>query len=295
MLAGPAPVRRGSSRRAAAASRLAIAAPAARRRDEARCRRRPRASVAAVRARRRARPRRRRRARAPRARTATPSAPPARACAGPCSSWPGRPRPRWPRATAAPARSRPCRGPRRECSARPRIIGRHGIAGTPPLEAPASPAAPARPRALRPRAPRLGGEHGAARAPGLAALQRRARRRPRRLHAGGAVARHLLPRRQDRLLRRPDDAHRERLRDARGRPAADDAARLVDAGAPEQPRRGRLPPSSCAASRFALDPGTGPTEIAGTVDGHARCSSRSARPPASAARRASWRSRPLWR
>ncbi len=76
------------------------------------------------------------------------------------------------------------------------------------------------------RAGRVGGADGSPRAAGLVLLSGGPGGGPRALRLLGPVARDLLPRRQDRLLGRPDDADRDRLRDPRGRPAADGPPRL---------------------------------------------------------------------
>ena len=90
--------------------------------------------------------------------------------------------------------------------------------------------------AVRPDPRGVGGPDGGARPPGLVVLHRGPGGGPRALRLLGAVARHLLPRRQDRLLGRPDDAHRLRLRDEGGRPAADDPPRLQHVSPPDEPR-----------------------------------------------------------
>ena len=62
---------------------------------------------------------------------------------------------------------------------------------------------------------------------------------------------------------------RGRLRDPRGRPAADDAARRDDRGPPQQPGARSTAPSTSGASRSPSTRAPGPTEVSGTLDGTA--------------------------
>ena len=218
--------------------------------------------------------------------------------AAPCSSWRGRRRPRWRAGSAARGRSRRATGPRRCESSSPGP--RSGLAimpdepprrASPPVRLLRPLPRPAARACLGARPRRLGRADGRPRPARLVLLAGGPGRRPRPVRLLGPVARDLLPRRQDRLLGRPDDADRDGLRDPRGRPAADGPPRLHVVRPAGEPRHAWTGPSTSAPSRSRSTRARGRPRSAAPSRAGASTSS-SAPPRASAGRRGSSPSRP---
>ena len=115
-----------------------------------------------------------------------------------------------------------------------------------PLQAPAPYAHAA---ARVPGARRVGRHDGGARESVVrAGLAGKPRDRSRALRLDGRLARRLLPRREDRLHRQPDDPHRRGLRAAGGRPPADDCCSARTRPRRFAPRRAWTRRSCCGRS-----------------------------------------------
>ena len=183
------------------------------------------------------------------------------ASAGPCSSWRGRPRRRWPAAPAARARRRRATRSMAGFESSPLYVARDEAAAGP---------CPAGSRACSPRPSVV----GLARADGAARTASYPGRAPPTWPAtssryGSAAQWKGIYYRGEKIgfTVGADGAHGRRLRAARGRAPPDGAARRHHAP------RACTPP--CRVDKafalrsfpFSLDPGTGPIEVEGTLDG----------------------------